>query len=136
MKESMVKADGKGTRRLMLVALMCALVGIPALSSAAIPAVSSAQPMLTITVRNDSSREIFHLYLSPPDRDNWGPDLLNGRVVRNGETFTISDVSCPGNEIKIIAEDKAGCFTYGILGCGQASTDWIITNEMPADCGN
>src|ERR1044072_9149280 len=32
---------------------------------------------LTITVNNNSSREIRHLYLSPANNDNWGPDQLD-----------------------------------------------------------
>lgn len=136
MKNSMVKVDRKRMPLLTLVALMCALVGIPALSSAAIPAVSNAQPMMQLAVTNSSSREISHLYLSPTDREAWGPDLLNETTIRNGETFTLSDVSCGANEIKVIAEDKDGCFTYGVIGCAQASTSWVITNDMPRDCGN
>jgi hypothetical protein len=125
-----------GGRLALLLAFMCALVGIPALSSAPISAGSSTQPVMAIAVTNNSGREIHHLYLSPVDRNAWSPDLLEGRVVRTGETFTISDISCGGNEIKIIAEDKDGCFLYGIMGCAQASTGWTITNDTPADCGN
>ncbi len=133
----MLKAERKfGGRLALLLALMCALVSIPALSSAAISAGSSTQPVMALAVTNNSSREIHHLYLSPVDRNAWGPDLLDGRVVRTGETFNINDISCGGNEIKVIAEDKDGCFLYGVLSCAQASTGWTITNDMPADCGN
>jgi hypothetical protein len=133
----MVKAERKfGGRLALLLAFMCALVSIPALSGAAISAGSNAQPVMALAVTNNSSREIHHLYLSPVDRNVWGPDLLDGRVVRTGETFTTNDVSCGGNEIKVIAEDKDGCFLYAIVGCAQASTGWTITNDTPADCGN
>jgi hypothetical protein len=124
-------------RLLMLVALMCALVAIPALSSAAIPTGSSAQPTMAIAVTNNSSREIRHLYLSPVDRDAWGPDLMaEGTVLRPNQTFNINDVSCGGNEIKVIAEDQQGCFVYGVIGCAQASTGWTITDATAPDCGN
>ena len=136
MKSSIEEAQSKiGMQLLMLAALICALFSIPALSRAN-PAVSSTQPVMAIAVTNNSSREISHLYLSPVDRNAWGPDLLDGRIVRTGETFTINDVSCGGNEIKVIAEDKQGCFAYGVVGCAQASTGWTITDDTPPDCGN
>ncbi len=136
MRRSIKKSQGK--RRLaVLAALMCALVIIPALSGAARADVSTAQPMLTIAVTNNSTREIYHLYLSPVDRDAWGPDLVaEGTIVRPGQTFNITEVSCPGNEIKVVAEDKQGCFVYGVVGCAETSIGWTITDATPPDCGN
>lgn len=50
------------------------------------------------------------------DRDLWGPDLLTeATVVKPGETFTTAEVTCGGNEIKIVAEDRQGCFVYGLV---------------------
>lgn len=133
----MIKKSQIKKRSVLLVVLMCALVGIPALSSAEGSTVSSAQPIMTIAVTNSSSRDIYHLYLSPADRDAWGPDLLTeGTLLRAGQSYNINDVSCAGNEIKVIAEDKQGCFVYGIVGCSQASTGWTITDAIPPDCGN
>ena len=136
MRSSMEKSESK-KRLVMLIALMCTLVSIPALSSAASTALPSAKPMMTIAITNNSSRDVYHIYLSPVDRDVWGPDLLtDGTIVRPGQSFTISDVSCGGNEIKVIAEDKQGCFVYGIVGCAEASAGWTITDATPPDCGN
>ena len=132
----MEKLQGK-KRLALLVVLTCALVSIPALSSAAGSSLASAPPMMTIAITNSSSRDILHFYLSPTDHDAWGPDLLSeGSIVRPGETFNINDVSCGANEIKIIAEDRQGCFVYGVVGCAQASTGWAITDATPPDCGN
>ena len=128
----------QGMKRLMALAtLLCAIVGIPALSNAASSSRAESQPLMTIAVANNSSRDIFHLYLSPVDRDVWGPDLLpEGTLIRVGETFTVSDAACTGNEIKVIAEDRQGCFVYAVVGCSQASTSWTITDATPPDCGN
>ena len=136
MRSSMEKSQGK-KRLAVLVALMGALVSVPALSGIASTGVSNAQPMMTIAVTNNSSRDIYHLYLSPADHDAWGPDLLSeGALVKPGQTFNINDVSCGANEIKVIAEDRQGCFVYGIVGCAQASAGWAITDATPPDCGN
>ena len=136
MRSSMDKSQVR-KRLAVLVVLLCALVTIPALSSAAGAGASSAQPVMTIAVTNNASRDIYHLYLSPVDHDAWGPDLItDGTILRTGQTFNINDLTCAGNEIKVIAEDKTGCFVYGVVGCGQQSTGWTITDAMPPDCGN
>lgn len=127
-------------RFVALATLVCALVSIPAfspsLSNAANTHVAS-QPMMTIAVANNSSRDILHLYLSPVDHDAWGPDLLTeATILRAGQTFTIADATCSGNEIKVIAEDRQGCFVYAIVGCAQASAGWTLTDATPVDCGN
>lgn len=123
-----------GAGRYFLTLLACSLIAIPTLAGAAIKARSTAAPVLDISVTNNSSREIHHLYISPADRNEWGPDLLDGRIVKTGESVTVNTV-CPGNEIKLIAEDKGGCFLYQPAFCTQASTQWTITNNTPADCG-
>ena len=124
-------------RLAVLVALICALISISALSSAVSTSVARTQPMMMIAVTNNSSRDMYHLYLSPVDRDAWGPDLLaEGTLLKPGQTFTINEASCAGNEIKVIAEDKQGCFVYGVVGCAQSSASWAISDATPADCGN
>lgn len=132
----MRKSPGK-KRLVALATLVCALISIPALSNSASTRVSTTQPMMTIAVANNSSRDIYHLYLSPVDHDAWGPDLLTeATILRTGQTFNITDASCAGNEIKVIAEDRQGCFVYAVLGCAQASAGWTITDAYPVDCGN
>jgi hypothetical protein len=120
-----------------LTTLVCALISIPALSNGASTRVSTAAPMMTIAVANNASRDIYHLYLSPVDHDAWGPDLLTeATILRTGQTFTIAEASCTGNEIKVVAEDRQGCFIYVVLGCAEASAGWTITDAYPVDCGN
>jgi hypothetical protein len=53
----------------------------------------------------------------------------------NGGSFTISDVSCSGSSIKVIAEDQEGCFSYQVVSCSGSAT-WTITNDTSRDCGN
>ena len=134
---SSVKKQQSKKRSKVLVGLICAIVTVSALTSVTSTSVANTQPLMVITVTNNSAREMHHLYLSPVDHDAWGPDLLaEGITLKPGETFTISEASCSGNEIKVIAEDKQGCFVYGLVGCSQASTGWAITDATPPDCGN
>ena len=101
------------------------------------PLLSKAHaPTTAITIVNNSSREIRHLYLSPPDQNNWGSDqLVNSVIPPNGGSFTISDANCGGASIKVIAEDQEGCFIYKVVACSE-SAGWTITNEDSRDCGN
>ena len=90
--------------------------------------------MSGITVTNNSNRQIIYLYLSPVEQDNWGPDQLNNASLGNGQSVTLSNVSCSGSQIKVIGEDSDGCFVSAIVSCGDGQ--WTITNETPADCGS
>ena len=93
--------------------------------------------LMSINVVNNSNRIIRHLYLVQTEQSAWGPDLMNQDAsLTTGQTFTITDVSCATNEIKVIAEDPQGCFMYGTVSCAEASNTWTITNDTPLDCGN
>ena len=103
---------------------------------AAASALSAAQTQtISVTVANNSASEIHHVYLSPPDQDNWGPDQLGGAIIQSGGSYTLSNVSCNGSGVKVIGEDQNGCFLYYTASCAGNAT-WTITSDTPADCGN
>ena len=105
------------------------MVSGPLLSKAYVPSTA-------ITIVNNSSREIRHVYLSPPDQNNWGSDqLVNSVISPNGGSFTISNVSCGGSSIKVITEDQDGCFIYQVVTCAENVT-WTIASNAARDCGN
>jgi hypothetical protein len=91
---------------------------------------------MAITIVNNSSREVRHVYLSPPDQNAWGPDQLGSSAIApDGGSVTISNVSCGGSSIKVIAEDHEGCFIYKVVSCSDTVT-WTITSNDSRDCGN
>jgi hypothetical protein len=113
----------------ILLVVIGILAAAPLLAGARVPATTN------ITIVNNSSREIRHLYLSPPNQNNWGPDQLNGSVISSGGgSYTLSNVSCAQASIKVITEDQNGCFLYKIVTCGDNAT-WTITNDATPDCG-
>lgn len=123
---------GKQKRLAKCVAMFVVLFGI----FACVPLRSGAHaPATTVTIVNNSSREIRHVYLSPADSDNWGADQLNNSVIAPGGTVTLGNISCGGTNIKVIAEDQNGCFLYHIVLCNDNAT-WTITNDAVPDCGN
>jgi len=101
------------------------------------PLLSKAHaPTSAITIVNNSSHEIRHVFLSAPDQNNWSGDQLGSSAIPgNGGSATISNVSCNGPSIKVIAEDEEGCFIYQVVTCSDSVT-WTITNDASRDCGN
>jgi hypothetical protein len=88
-----------------------------------------------ISVTNNSSRRMVHLYLSPPNSDKWGADELDDAVMIPGDAFTLSNVDCPASSIKVVAEDQDGCFVSVVVACSE-NASWSITNDLTPDCGN
>ena len=92
-------------------------------------------PATSITIVNNSSREIRHVFLSAADQNNWGPNQLGSSVIAaGGGSVTLSDVACDAANIKVITEDHEGCFLSKIVACSEATT-WTITNDATPDCG-
>jgi len=113
----------------IVVVLFCAFAAAPLLSQAQTQA-------STINLVNNSSRAMRHVYLSPANTDDWGPDQLNDSTIINpGGSFTISNVSCPGADIKVVAEDMDGCFVSKVVAC-SANAEATITNDDTPNCGN
>jgi hypothetical protein len=111
------------------------IICIALFAFASLPFLSSARSLTTsITIVNSSSWEIRHVYLSPTDRDNWGPNQLGDSVIPPAGTFTLSDVACNQADIKVITEDQNGCFLYQVVACGGAAVRTITNTETP-DCG-
>jgi hypothetical protein len=114
------------------LAILVILFGI----FACLPLLSNAHANATrITITNNSSRDIRHVYLSATNQDNWSADQLNGSIPPGGGSVSLDNVSCAGADLKVIAEDQNGCFLYQVVVCTDNVT-WTITNDAVPDCGN
>lgn len=98
----------------------------------AMPIVSTARLQTTITITNNSGLTISHVYLSPVDQNNWGPDQLNNSVIGPGGSVAIT-ATCEGS-IKVIGEDQDGCFLSTVVSC-ESDASWTIANDTARDCG-
>jgi hypothetical protein len=115
-----------GLRLAMLAALLCSM-GTVLLYAA--PAQS-----VTLTVVNNSTKDIRFLYLSPADSDNWGTDQLNDSAIGAGSTRTLN-ITWDQAAVKLVGEDQDGCFLSATV--NVASTiEWTISNDAPLNCGN
>ena len=119
---------GRKVRRLAaLVAALCVAAALPLLSSARARASS-------LNVANNSGREIIHIYLAHAGQDDWGANQLGSSTNPPGQSFAISNFSWDQAQVKIVAEDKDGCFLSGVVTLDDGAT-WTITNDTAADCG-
>ena len=128
MKYISLKSKCVASHLSMILIVAGILAGVPLLSGACVRAT------INIAIINNSQKEIRHVYLAPGDPNNWGPDQLNGSVITPGSSFTLSNVSCGGSSIRVIAEDQNGCFFYNSVSCGDNAT-WTIANDATPDCG-
>lgn len=58
----------------------------------------------TVNVINESGRDIWYLYISPSDAEDWGEDLLGDEVILDGESFVVTDL--PEGVYDMRAEDE------------------------------
>jgi hypothetical protein len=111
----------------ILAVVFCAIIAAPMLSRARADG-------NTINVTNNTSRDLTHVYLAAPERDNWSADQLNDTVLSPGQSFMLTDVACYESGIKVIAEDADGCFVSTSMACA-ANGSWTITDNAVLDCG-
>ncbi len=125
----MKNSDGMRTPRGLII------ICVALLTLTALPLVSRAQPSTSVNIVNNSSRVIRNVYLSHVDVDDWsGDQLSNNATIGPGQSFTLSNVACDQQQVKVIGEDQDGCFLTTVVDCGSNAT-WTITNDTAADCG-
>ena len=49
-----------------------------------------SSPRSTITLKNSTGYEIFEIYVSPADSEDWGSDYLVNTTLDDGDSFTIT----------------------------------------------
>ncbi len=123
-----------GRRKPRVSIIICvalfAVVSLPLLSSA-----RSARSVATsVNIVNNTSREIRNVYLSHVNVDDWSGNQLGTSTIGPGQSFSLSNITCDQQQVKVIAEDGDGCFLSTAVNCGDSST-WTITNDTARDCG-
>lgn len=111
-----------------LAVTACALT----LALAALPA-TAAKKKADVQVVNDSDWAIHHMFLSPVDDDQWGPDQLGEYTIEPGEAFTLENVPCDLYDVKLIDEDDDECVITEVEIC-KADQSWVVTSEDLASC--
>jgi putative NIF3 family GTP cyclohydrolase 1 type 2 len=108
------------------------------LALAALPLLSRAKTTITtatsVKIVNNSSKDIRNVYLSHVNLDDWGSNQLGDATLAAGQSFTLNDVACDQQQVKVIGEDQDGCFLSTVVNCSDSAT-WTITNDTARDCG-
>ncbi len=109
----------------LLVAFTVLLVG----TSATTPTTSAKKSSVkTIKIKNTTTFSVDEIYITTPDTDNWGEDLLDpDEVLMPGETVEV-EVDCGTWDVKLVAADESSCEISDITLCNAAV--WNIV----ADC--
>lgn len=82
---------------------------------------------------NRSDWDIYELYLSPVDEDEWGADQLEDGILESGGTFLLHGIPCDDYDVLLIDEDGDECVLEEVDLCGD-SEQWVITSKDLLAC--
>src|SRR5947207_1852713 len=101
-------------RTLTIICLtLVALASMPLLSKARATSTS-------VNIVNNSSRQIRSVYQSHVNVDDWSGNVLGSATIGPGQSFTVSNITCDEQQVKIVAEDVDGCFAVTVVTCGNS----------------
>jgi len=86
-----------------------------------------------VTFVNRSSWDIYEIYLSAVDEDEWGPDQLEEGILESGASFLLHSIPCDDYDVLLIDEDGDECVLEDVDLCGD-SEEWVITDEDLLAC--
>jgi hypothetical protein len=82
---------------------------------------------------NRSDWDIYELYISASDEDEWGPDQLEDGILESGGSFLLHSIPCDDYDVLLIDEDGDECVLEEVDLCGD-SEQWVITNKDLLAC--
>jgi len=113
-------------RRLIVAA--CLAAGV----SWAAPAIAQSSRW-SVRITNASSFDIYSLFVSSSDYENWGPDQLGRRVLRGGGgVFTLTSIRTGEYDVKFVDEDGDACVLRKVLVTKHMT--WELTNSWLLRC--
>lgn len=86
-----------------------------------------------VTFVNRSSWDIYEIYLSAVDEEEWGPDQLEEGILESGASFLLHSIPCDDYDVLLIDEDGDECTLEDVDLCGD-SEQWVITDEDLLAC--
>jgi len=101
----------------------------------------------TLEIINESGTDIWSLYLSPADRDQWSDDeYLGDTIIAAGETLTLTGI--PNGSYNVLVEGNLyndietwydvafdGIVTWRVIGSEAETAPLTINNSSPVDMG-
>jgi hypothetical protein len=86
-----------------------------------------------LRIDNQSTYDVYKLYVSSSERTRWGPDLLgrNG-VLRTGSSWRITDIQAGEYDVKFVDQDGDECILSNIN--IFRDTSWNLTKDFLLKC--
>jgi hypothetical protein len=98
----------------------------------ALAAVMTPAAAAQLTVANDSSSVIHHLFVSPAAERNWGADQLGKETIDSKGRFTVRNIPAGKYDIRIVDEDDDACVLKAID--LQMDQTWTLTDQILKTC--
>lgn len=110
-------------RAAVLAVMGCAVAGtLPAGAQTAV-----------VTLVNDTSWDIHHLYLSPVTDEEWGEDQLGEHILESGGSFDLYKIPCDDYDVMLVDEDGDECIVEDIEIC-EMDEEWLLDDETLLAC--
>ena len=94
---------------------------------------ATAQTSHTVTIENQSSYDIYHVYVSPVWSGQWGPDELGRNILSSGDRAELRHEYYRGSyDLKLVDEDNDVCEVKNVALTGE--TNWVITDRWLLNC--
>ena len=138
------------TAVLVLAALACGPVGTP---TPQVPPTAAATPTLmptntpapqptsppqegaTLEITNNSGVDVWYVYLSSSQSDQWGEDWLKDYVIKDGETYSITGI--PAGTYDVKTEDQNNQVIEVVWGAEVTGTmTWTLTGLASIEITN
>jgi len=108
----------------------CFAVALCLAASLSVPA-GAGPYRVRVGIANNSSYDIYRLYMSSTQANDWGRDLLGDSVLLSGSSFSVT--ADPGRyDLKLVDEDGDTCTVMGLSLYGNES--WNITDRWLLSC--
>lgn len=85
-----------------------------------------------LVIDNDSGYELYEVYVTPVDVFEWGPDQLDGDILRPGESLTL-ELGCDYYDALVVDDLGHECEILDIDVCDESVT-LRITDDLLTDC--
>ena len=119
-------------KKLFVIAPIAALLAIACAHSAPAGA-THAWWHGSITVDNDSSYAVHHIFLTPAHEVHWGPDQLGHDVLDPHETITLAGLDCEQYDLKLVDHEGDECTVEDIDLCLE-DAHWHLTDSQLSAC--
>lgn len=87
----------------------------------------------SISVQNDSSYAVHHIFLTPAHETHWGPDQLGADVLESHEVITLAGLDCEEYDLKLVDHEGDTCVIEDIDLCLQ-DAHWALTDGQLSAC--